>query len=261
MRRRVLPRADSVQAGKSKTRSEKLLRIAILGDRLRGYAKHDTLETAIARAAAGRGLPVEISWLPSQRLTGEVDATLHEYDGLVAAPQSSEYCQYPEALNSALRFARHTELCCLSVCGGAQYALREHAGDLIGISADDAILSPVSCGPAVRFDDYPISGLRLVELTKGSTVAACYRRTATHEHFACSFRFDEHAGAALLQDGVSIVGNSPEIGATLFDWHDLPFYVAALFLPHWSPEEPHPLFTALLDCAREQRRSGLAALP
>lgn len=31
MRRRVLPRADSVQAGKSETRSEELLRIAILG--------------------------------------------------------------------------------------------------------------------------------------------------------------------------------------------------------------------------------------
>lgn len=261
MRRRVLPRADSVQAGKSEARSEELLRIAILGDRLRNYAKHDTLETAIARAAAARGLPAEISWLPSQRLARDVDAALQEYDGLVAAPQSSQYCEYPEALNSALRFARHTQRCCLSVCGGAQYALREHAGDLMGISADDAILSPVSCGPAMRFDDYPISGLRLVELTKGSTVAACYRRPATHEHFACSFRFDEHAGAALLQDGVSIVGTSPEIGATLFEWHDLPFYVAALFLPHWSPEEPHPLFTGLLDCACEQRRSGMAVLP
>lgn len=258
MRRRALSHADPEPHEHPDSGPVKLLRIGILGDRLPDYAKHENLETAIGRAAAARGLRVDASWVPTGRLAGKVPAALQGYDGLVAAPQSPEYCEQPAALQAALRFARRTGLCCLAVCGGAQNALREHARELMGVAGSDAVLSAASCDPAIRFSDYAISGLRSVELTEGSGLAACYGGPATLEHFACSFTFDEDAGVALLENGVSVAGTSPGIGATLFEWSGLPFYVAALFLPHWRSEKPHPLFTGLLDCALGRRREGAA---
>lgn len=259
MRRRALPRADPEPHEHPDSGPEELLRIGILGDRLPDYAKHENLETAICRAAAASGLRVEASWVPTERLARRVAAVLRGYDGLVAAPQSPEYCEHPAALQAALRFARRSGLCCLAVCGGAQSALREHASELMGVAGSDAVLSAASCDPAIRSNDYAISGLQSVELTEGSGLAARFGGPVALEHFACSFTFDEDAGVALLENGVSVAGTSPRIGATLFEWSCLPFYVAALFLPHWRSEKPHPLFTGLLDCALGRRRESAAA--
>lgn len=225
------------------------LRIGLLGDRVRGYVKHEGLESSIRSAAVARRLAVEVDWVSSERLAGGVEAALAPYDGVVVTPQSSDYCAYPDALRTALGFARRRGICCLAVCGGAQYALGEWARGLTGVAAGDDILARASCDPAAGPGDYPVSGLKRVDLSGSGRVASSYGRTTSQERFACSYVVDEVAAARLRESGLATVGTTPGVGPTLFEWPEHPFYVAGLFLPHWSDGEPHPLFTGLLCCA------------
>lgn len=57
----------------------------------------------------------------------------------------------------------------------------------------------------------------------------------------------------LFAGGVRSAGVTESLGTTLFEWADHPFYLAPLFLPQWSEEQPHPLFIALLQAAVDYR--------
>lgn len=240
------------------------IRIAVLGDRVPGYSKHTSVVPALERAARAAGVGIAANWIPSMRLAGHGQTLLEAYDGALAAPQSHEYTRDPDALVEALRLVRQSGVPCLATCGGAQFALVEHARrDGAKEPFVGPILERVSCnrGPpgagggggrtsgtrsaAVT----PISGPRPVHLVPETRSARAYGRVRVEEPFACSFVLSPAAEAALRTGGVTVAGTTPAVGATLFEWRDHPFYVAALFLPQWG-DQPHPLFESLVRVAR-----------
>lgn len=232
------------------------VRMGLLGDRVPGYAKHDLLEPAIRAAGAGGGWSLQTTWLPSERLASDLHATLEPYDALVATPQSHEYCTAPQGVKAALRYARRRGISCLAICGGAQLALEEHTEDILGEEGATDILTLASCDPGARPGGYAVEGLRSVDLVAGTDLAASLGAGETKERFACSYVLAETAERVLARHGVTVVGTTPDLGPTLFEWRDHPYYVASLFLPHWRESQPHPLFTLLLERARQQPPPG-----
>lgn len=226
-------------------------RIAILGDPVAGYAKHDAIAPALERAARALGVPLETRWIPSERLSTDAAAALDGTHGALAAPQSVEYCRDIDAVIEAVSLARETGLACLAVCGGAQLALRGFARTLKDPGLADRIVGPAGCGIAPSGDSgYALTGLREVQLAPATLCAEAYGGRRAREPFECDNVLDPAAEAPLREAGVRIAATTPGIGPTIFEWPDHPFFVATLFLPQWSPRQPHPLLTALMAVAR-----------
>ena len=223
------------------------LRVGLLGDRVPGYAKHEALAPALEKAAARALVDVEARWIPSPTLVTGSGGALAGLDGLVAAPQSPAYCQNPEGLMAALRFARQTDMCCLAVCGGAQYALREAVMSSRGEAAAASLLRVAACSPGGA--EYAVEGEHPLQLVPGTRAAAAYGQPSVREPFACSYVVDDDARESLIAGGIRSAGVTEGIGTTLFEWENHRFYLAALFLPQWAREQPHPLFVALLEAA------------
>ena len=233
--------------------------IGLLGDRVPDYAKYEALEPALASAARARGVDVETTWVPSKRLAADLESELKTYDAFVAAPQDSSYCADPEALEAALRHARRRGACCLAVCGSAHYALRAFADDVAGPEMGEAILAPGLCGVTASREgclggsQYAVDGDRTVTLAPDSALARWFETPSTRERFQCSGAIGEGVRGLLAKHGVAVAGTAPDLGPVLFEWPDHPFYVACLFLPHWSETQPHPLLTALIERSADGR--------
>ncbi|MGD8496967.1 MAG: hypothetical protein PVF05_12330 [Gemmatimonadales bacterium] len=217
------------------------LRLAIFGDRLPDYPKHDRLEPALCRAAVAAKVDLEVRWMSTTALvptTGGVPTTL---DAVVVAPQSSEYCRNEEALKRALRAVRETDVPCLAVCGGTRYVL------WAAVEAG----APAPCTGNIPTDRCTIGGgdfrgRHTVQLRSGALAARVYGRTRVEERFSCTRSLDPAVLPALRAAGIVDCGHTPRMGATLFEDAHCRFHLAALFLPHWNAGPPHPLFVALL---------------
>lgn len=226
-------------------------RVAILGDRVPGYRKHDEVAPALERAAAAVGIRLEVEWIPSERPGIEAP----DADAVVVPPQSAEYCRDVEAVIESLARAREAGLACLAICGGAQLALRGFARTLPDPDLADRIVRPTSCSlPDPGGSGYAVTGLHEVRIASGTLTAEAYGTDRADEPFECGNVLDPDAEAPLVQAGVRIAATAPGIGPAVFEWPDHPFFVATLFLPQWSPRQPHPLMTALARRAAEENR-------
>ncbi len=225
-----------------------------------GYAKHSALVPALELAAAAAGLVLETGWIPSAVLAADARAALAGLDAAVAAPQSPDYCQDPDGLIAGLRLARQRGLYCLAVCGGAQFALREHVSSQRGEAAAGSLLREAFCD-RVGESGYRVEGYRPVRLQPGTQAISAYGRAVVQEPFACTYVVEDAAAEWIFTSGVRSAGVTEAIGTTLFEWADHPFYVAALFLPQWNREQPHPLFISLLTVASSRQSGSPSSAP
>lgn len=225
------------------------VRVALLGDAVSGYAKHTRLVPAIEIAARAIGSEVEVEWVPTTRLARNPSKALNSFDGVVAAPQSVEYCRSPAGLLDALRHVRRQGTCCLAICGGAQFALREQASRIPEDTFSGPVLEEGSCAIARSESTHGVSGAHAVEIASGSLAGEAYGQREVVEHFACNHLPTPEAEAQLRRIGLRVVGTTPGVGACLFERSEHPFYVASLYLPHMHPDQPHPLFVAFLRTA------------
>lgn len=225
------------------------LRVALLGDATSGYAKHTRLAPAIEIAARAIGFETEVEWVSSTRLARDPSSALNNFDGVVATPQSVEYCRSPAGLLDALRHVRRQGTCFLAICGGAQFALREQASRIPEDTFSGPVLEEGSCSIARSESTHRVSGAHAVDIVPGALVGEAYGQREVVEHFACNHLPTPEAEAQLRRIGLRVVGTTPGVGACLFEGSEHPFYVASLYLPHMHPDQPHPLFVAFLRAA------------
>lgn len=240
-------RADS--ASSVADRGPRRLRIAIFGDRVPDYPKHDRLEPALRRAATN--VDVEFHWIPTRALPSDTRALRAVADAAVVAPQSPEYCRDDQALMQAIRSAREADIPCLAVCGGAWYALRAATDTRVAEPCTDGF-SANRC--AIEGGDF--QGRNTVRLASGTRAARVYGLTRVEETFACTRSLDPATRPGLLAAGIVDCGHTPGMGPTLFEWSRCRYHLAALFLPHWRSDAVHPLFAGLLREAARQQPGG-----
>lgn len=242
------------------------MNVAILGDAVPGYPKHATLAPAIGHAAAACGVPaVTVAWLGSERLAREprIADILREFDALVAAPQSAEYCQRLDGVLRGIRYARESGRPLLGTCGGYQLVALEFARNVLGMEAehpafgghaephDHDLLRLAPC-PVASDARFRLEGPRRVRLDAGSRTGTAYGDREVEERFACSYVLGDRARGLLAQGGLRTTAEGELGDAAALELDDHPFYVGVAFLPQWrsEPDAPHPLFAALLRAAR-----------
>jgi CTP synthase (UTP-ammonia lyase) len=227
------------------------LRVALVGDPDPDVPAHRAIPVALRLAADRTGIAVELDWLPTPTLAGDVPAVLADFAAVWCVP-ASPYANTDGAL-AAIRFAREAGRPFLGTCGGFQHALLEYARHVLGVAAaDHAELHPDAAVPLIA----PLA-CSLVEQTgtvrfaDGSRLRAIYGAEAADEPYHCRYGLNP-AYERLFADGplrVAAWDGAGEVRAVELAGH--PFFVATLYQPERAALRgaSHPLVEAFVVAA------------
>ncbi len=80
-----------------------------------------------------------------------------------------------------------------------------------------------------------------------------YGRSTTREPYRCHYSLNPAYRDLVLSQGLVACGMDDDGEVRMIERTDHPFFLAALFVPQLSWEQPHPLLTGLLRAAWEHR--------
>lgn len=92
-----------------------------------------------------------------------------------------------------------------------------------------------------------------VALTEGTRVYAVYGRGATREPYRCHYSLNPVYRERMLTHGLVASGVDGDGEIRVVERTDHPFFLATLFVPQLSDEQPHPVFRGLLHAATTGR--------
>ncbi|HEY4386112.1 MAG TPA: hypothetical protein VGN34_16775 [Ktedonobacteraceae bacterium] len=232
------------------------LRIGIIGDYQPAFRPHQATNEALAHAAQGLSVTLEVTWLPTSSLEGDPAQRLSVFDALWCAP-GSPYQSLTGALN-AIRFARERNRPFLGTCGGFQHVVLEYARHVLGlVDAKHAEYDPYASILFVSALSCGLSGkIMQVRLSPGSRAFRIYQRDAVSEQYYCNFGLNPAYQTVLHEGGLQVVGVDQEGEARIVELPDHPFFLATLFVPQLTSQSghPHPLITAYLHATMQGRR-------
>ncbi|GLZ85600.1 hypothetical protein Pres01_16510 [Metapseudomonas resinovorans] len=231
----------------------KQLRIGLIGDRDDSITAHRANPHALELAARATGRAVEGIWLATERL-GEHN--LDDFDGLWCVP-GSPY-RDTDAVLLAIAHARCNALPFLGTCGGFQYALLEHARNVLGWAdaehaethpdAARTVISPLPC--AMR------ETLERVELRADSRLAAAYGAQETFEGYFCGYGLNPAFGEQLTQGPLKVAATDAAGAVRAMELDGHPFFIATLFQPERAAliGRLPPLVHAFVNACQENAR-------
>lgn len=88
-----------------------------------------------------------------------------------------------------------------------------------------------------------------VELHPGTRARELYGRPKTEEPYRCHYSLNPTYREAVLNHGLVASGTDADGEIRVIERTDHPFFLATLFVPQLSEEQPHPLFMGLLRAA------------
>lgn len=229
------------------------VRAGVIGDDHPGVEGYVVVREALQHAASALAVDVDIDWLPTTALGGEVETELAAYDALWCGPWGPY--ENTDAALRAIRFARERGLPFLGTCAGFQHAAIEYARTVLGlVHADHAESNPDAATPVIAPLSYPlVERTAAVVLDPASRTARIYRRTTVAERYRCRFGLNPEYLAPLHRGGLRVTGVDELGAATVVEFPEHPFFLATLFLPERTSRAgaPHPLVTAYLQAATE----------
>lgn len=234
-----------------------LRRVAVLGDR-RDHPSHRELDALLPML---REHGVDAAWVPTRG--ADPTALVTAYDGVWLVPGSP----YDDdaAVYAAIRATRASGTPFLGTCGGHQYAVISHLGDVLGEPASHEESDGRAGDNAVTALACSLQGeARTVTPVPGSRLAGWVDAPFEGRHF-CSFAPTAGAVERLVASGVVVGATAPDAGAEVLEFPDHPFFVTSLFQPHvgtLAGAPLHPLIRAFLDAvlARPAARARPADL-
>jgi len=229
------------------------IKIGIIGDYDSQRPSHKATNEALNHCADYLGINLEIQWLPTESLEGDVDASISEFHGLWCAP-GSPYKSMRGALN-AIRFARENNYPFIGTCGGFQHTVIEYAQNKLGIKDEakaesdlytsNLFITALSCSL--------VGETRKILIKKNSKVYKIYNKAEVEERHNCNFGINPEHQKLLDESGFKIVGTDETGEARILELPENKFFVATLFQPQLSslPANPHKLILDYLTCAKE----------
>lgn len=234
----------------------KLIRIGIIGDFDGERASHKATNEALQHCAGYLRMKLDLQWLPTESLDGDIDKTMSNFDGLWCAP-GSPYKSMNGAIN-AIRFAREKDYPFIGTCGGFQHAVIEYAQNKLKLNdvrheeydpdASNLFITALSCSL--------LGETRKIFIKPSAKVFNFYCQTEVEERYNCNFGVNPKYQKLIDETGFNVVGTDEKGEARILELPHNKFYIATLFQPQLSstPANPHKLILAYLKCA-----SGLAA--
>ncbi|HVR78830.1 MAG TPA: CTP synthase [Acidimicrobiia bacterium] len=214
---------------------------------------------ALRHAAAGQGLKLDLTWVPSDELTGLLaDSYLENLDGIVI-PGGFGY-RGVEGKIQAIRFARENGVPLLGLCLGLQCAVIEFGRNVLGLTdANSTEFDPSTPHPVIDLMESQEDvedkggtmrlGLYAAKLAEGSKTRDLYGQELVYERHRHRWEVNNKYRKDLENAGMRLSGLSPDDSLVEYiELVDHPFFVATQAHPEFRsrPDRPHPLFTGLI---------------
>ena len=232
--------------------SSSALRIGLIGDYSPQVRAHAAIPQALALAAPA-DLKVDVEWLATETLDGEIESQLAAFDALWCVP-ASPYVNTEGALY-AIRFAREHRLPFLGTCGGFQHALIEYARNVLGIvEADHAESNPEAATPLIAPLSCSLVGAKgRIKFKEDSRARVIYNASETIEEYHCNFGLNPQYLELFADSALHVTGVDEDDSVRVIELDEHPFFVATLFQPELSAfsECKHPLIEAFIQAAAQ----------
>lgn len=221
------------------------MKVALVGDYDATVVAHQAIPDALEMSARALSINVEPVWIHSS----EVDlATIATVDALWCVPLSP-YAD-PDAVISAIRYARENDLPFLGTCAGFQHAVLEYARNVLGFGDADSIEdNPQTSMPLIealgcRLSDQADS----VILDRDSRLAKIYQCERVVEEYNCGFGVNPDYLSIFANSDFHFCAQDQNGEPRAFELDKRRFF----FGTAWQPERSslqritHPLITAFL---------------
>ena len=229
----------------------KKLLVGVIGDFRPTYDTHMMTNLAFRHSADSLGVKVEVEWLPTPTLDGDVDAKLGRFDAFLCAP-GSPYKSSEGALNG-IRFARENDRPFVGTCGGCQHAIIEFARNVMGIKdaehaeehpdASNLFVTPLTCSLVGKVEE--------VKVLVGTRASKVYGTPTIKEKFYCNYGLNPTRRNDVEKAGFSVSGLDSGGEVRILELSNARFFFATLFVPQATstPERPHPMILGLVHSA------------
>ena len=229
------------------------IRIALVGDFNEQQKAHQAIPRVLAAAPEAS---VEGVWVPTDSIGN--GNSLSEFDGIWIVP-GMPYRSAEGALR-AIRRARESRTPFLGTSAGFQYALIEHARNVLGMAdADHQKTNPKASTPLISPLGCALAGVKArVRLIAGSAIRRAYGAPEAKVEYHCSCGLNGRYRRLMESSSlhVTALDDQDEIRAVELDGH--PFFAATLFQPEM---EAHSAFVNafVTACARQRERLSKVA--
>ena len=228
---------------------------------------------ALRHAAAGQGLKLDLTWVPSDELTGLLADSYLEGLGGIVIPGGFGY-RGVEGKIQAIRFARENDVPLLGLCLGLQCAVIEFSRNVLGLTdANSTEFDPSTPHPVIDLMESQEDveekggtmrlGLYAAKLAEGSKTRELYGQELVYERHRHRWEVNNKYRKDLESAGMRLSGLSPDESLVEYiELVDHPFFVATQAHPEFRsrPDKPHPLFTGLIRAIAE-RSEPVVELP
>ncbi len=250
----------------AKDRCEGAVKIAIVGKYVSLPDAYLSVIEALGHAGVANGVNVDVNLVDGETVTPDnVDEILGDMDGILVPGGFGQRAF--EGKIQAVRYAREHKVPYLGICLGLQAAVCEFARDVAGMRGatstefDEHAEYPVvdlmpeqedveNKGGTMRLGAYPC------KLAPGTKAFEAYGEEIIYERHRHRYEVSNVYRKKLEEAGLVVSGQSPDGRLVeMIELADHPWFVASQAHPEFKsrPTKPHPLFTAFVHAAKDQR--------
>jgi CTP synthase len=241
------------------------VRIGLIGKYVNLPDAYLSVAEALRHGGYAHGARIDLQWIQAEDVEGLLaDDRLRDLDGIVIPGGFGE--RGVEGKIAAATYSRENNIPCLGLCLGLHCMVIDYARNVAGLTGansrefDSASPHPVidlmdeqrevvDLGGTMRLGFYP------AKLVPGSVVARAYGTELVYERHRHRFELNPRYHTRLEAAGLACSGSSPDDRLVEFiELPEHPFWVGTQAHPEFKsrPDNPHPLFAALVVAALER---------
>lgn len=236
--------------------------IALVGKYVELQDAYKSILEAFIHAGAENECKINVHSVHSEFVTSaNVDELLGSMDAILVAPGFGE--RGIDGKIIAAQFARVQKIPFLGICLGMQMAVIEFARGVVGL--EDAMTTEVRTNtknPVIDLMEDQKSlttkggtmrlGAYECTIKEGTLAHKVYGKSIISERHRHRYEFNNNYAEIMEESGLVLSGRNSETGLVeIVEIKDHPFFIGVQFHPELksTPENPHPLFVALVNAA------------
>ena len=243
--------------------------VALVGKYVELQDAYKSILESFIHAGAANECKVVVESIHSECLMeANVNEHLGTMDAILVAPGFGE--RGIEGKIVAVKYARERGIPFLGICLGMQMAVIEYARNVLKL--EDATTTEIkqhTKNPVIDLMENQKSltskggtmrlGAYRCKIEKNSLAYKIYRNTEISERHRHRYEVNNTYVDMLAQQGLVPTGRNPDIGLVeIVEIPEHPFFIGVQFHPELksTPENPHPLFVALVDAAIKRKKEA-----
>jgi CTP synthase len=244
-------------------------RIAIVGKYVQLEDAYKSLREALLHGGLAHDHKTVLEWIEAEEIDSvqTAAARLRGFDGILVPGGFGK--RGVQGMIYTIQHARENKVPFFGICLGMQCATVEYARDVAGLERADTtecdpqsphrviyklreLLGVDEMGGTMRLGAWPC------KLEPGSFANRAYGKTEISERHRHRYEFNRDYEKILTAAGLRITGRTPDENyVEIVEAPDHPWFLGCQFHPEFKskPLEPHPLFSAFIGAAIEQKKS------